>query len=345
VKKGSSLFTYHWGCILPQNQCRICKVRERLFWPVILSLDGLVSKPDYNIVVLSRLAWPILVGVACILGGLHAANSAQIPITANGCPPAQTLEHKETPAEITVADLRFEGDDLQMPAADQAKIAASIRERRYAGSLDKVASEVAERVRRAWQEDGYFKVQATPEATVLTSNPAAARIAVDLHVDEGPQYRLRDITFKNVRAIRNKQALRGLFPLKDGDIFNTDMVRVGLDNLRKAYSELGYINFTSVPDTMPDEDARTVSLVIDVDEGKLFYLSSVNVLGLDGRDYDNDLRIFQLEPGKVYNYRSVELFFRKYASSDTPHFQGSRVLDTRAGTVALTLDFRQCPVE
>lgn len=36
----------------------------------------------------------------------------------------------------------------------------------------------------------------------------------------------------------------------------------------------GFINFTPIPNTQVDESALTISLVIDFDEGKRFYVSS-----------------------------------------------------------------------
>ena len=38
-------------------------------------------------------------------------------------------------------------------------------------------------------------------------------------IEEGDQYTLGEITFKNNKAVSNTKALRSLFPIKDGDIF------------------------------------------------------------------------------------------------------------------------------
>lgn len=63
---------------------------------------------------------------------------------------------------VTVADLSFEGD-LRIPSVDRERIAVSIKQRSYSGSKDDIASEVAERVQRAWQNSGYFAAQAYAE--------------------------------------------------------------------------------------------------------------------------------------------------------------------------------------
>ncbi|HEX8713096.1 MAG TPA: hypothetical protein VF730_14550, partial [Terracidiphilus sp.] len=128
--------------------------------------------------------------------------------------------------------------------------------------------------------------------------------------------------------------------------FNTDMVRRGLDNLRRAYGELGHINFTSVPDTEIDEQTWTVSLIIDMDEGKSFRISGVNIIGLEGRDVNAALNEFSLVQGRVYNARLAQEFFNKYASGLPPDSAERHISDQvneQPGTVALTFDFRPCP--
>ena len=67
--------------------------------------------------------------------------------------------------------------------------------------------------------------------------------------------------------------------MKDGDIFSREKIAKGLENLRKAYGEAGYINFTSVPDTKFDDEKKIVDLVIDVDEGKQFYVRRIEFQG------------------------------------------------------------------
>jgi outer membrane protein insertion porin family len=205
-------------------------------------------------------------------------------------------------------------------------------------------SEVLERVRRAWEDRGYFKVQAHGDASVLTSSPTSERIAVTVQVDEGQQYRLEDIRFNN-RAISNVDALRSLFPLKDGDIFSREEVAKGLDNLRFAYRQLGYINFTSIPNTQFNDERQAISLGIDIDEGKQFYVSSVGILGRD----DHVLKDSLLKRGNVYDQRLVDLFLQERASSlPTDASPDSRIhlrLNERAGTVAVTFDFRPCPLQ
>jgi outer membrane protein assembly factor BamA len=283
--------------------------------------------------------------------------SCQPPIHAQVLPPAANLEAENVKVcpltaverrppgpEVTIVELNFEGD-LRMPITDQDQIATSLKQGTYWGDSNGVASEVLEGVRRAWQNRGFFEVQVRGGAKLLTSSPASERISVAVQVDEGQQFSLRSITFKNNRGISSVDALRNLFPLKDGDIFSREKIAKGLDNLRFAYRQLGYINSTSVPETRINEDSRTISLDVDIDEGKQFYISSINVIGHDA-DVLHDLL---LKPGDIYDQRLVDLFLQRYAdflpTDASPDASTHIRLDERKATVAIAFDFRRCPLE
>jgi TonB family protein len=242
--------------------------------------------------------------------------------------------------QVAVAQLSFEGN-LQMPAADQAQISISIRQQAYSGNRDEVIYQVQEKSRAAWQEHGYFDVRVQGDAKVLSE-----QIAAMVHVDEGPQYRLERIVFKNVKEVRNVGALRSLFPIKDGDIFNSTLIKQGLDNLRNAYLELGHLNFTSIPNTAVGEEGRSILLDVDIDEGKKFFVSRIDIMGLDEPVFQNARQDLLVKPGNVYDQRLVKLFLQNHASllpaNVPPDSSIDLRLDEEAGTVALTYDFRPC---
>jgi outer membrane protein insertion porin family len=74
----------------------------------------------------------------------------------------------------------------------------------------------------------------------------------------------------------------------------------GLENLKGAYGELGYLNFTSVPNTSFNEEEKTVKLDIDLDEGKQFFVDRVEIRGLEEQDSQDLLKTVLLKRGDVY---------------------------------------------
>ena len=210
--------------------------------------------------------------------------------------------------------------------------------------FDGVVGEAEERVRAAWQNLGYFKVQVSGDARILTSSPISQRIVLSFRVDEGLQYRLGQVRFLKNKAISDVGTLRALFPITDGDVFSREEIGTGLENLRKAYGELGYINFTSVPDTRFDDQERLIYLNIDMDEGKQFRIGSIIFSGLDETAQHEALQDFPLRPGQVYNTKVWELFSMGH-NLLLDSCSNERQLDERAGTVTISLNCGQRPIE
>jgi len=246
---------------------------------------------------------------------------------------------------VNVADLSLEGDHL--PPADEQHLAAEIKDGEYTGSPDVVKGEMVERARAAWMDHGYFEPVAEGEVKVLTSSPVSERVAVTIRIRAGQQYRLGWIRFANNHAIRNLKALRSTFAVHDGDIFDREKIAQGLEDLRKLYGDLGYINFTSVPDTQVDANNSVVNLLIDVDEGKQFYISNIDTAGLDESASQAVLKDALQKRGDLYNRQLMTLSLQRYAAWLRPGVaQESRIRlrpDERTGTVAVTFDFQPCP--
>ncbi len=217
-----------------------------------------------------------------------------------------------------------------------------------------------ELVREQLQNRGYFKaVVAEPQTKIrdtghsgfhipLVQHGPGKAIDITVPIEEGERYRLGSITFKGNKAITNTKALRGFFPIKDGDIFNRQKIAKGLENLKNAYGTQGYINFTSIPTPSFDEDKKLASFDIDVDEGKQF---SVRRIEFQGNTTTRDKvirRELVLEEGQVYNeqywklslQRLNQLGFFEQLKPDDPNVT-DRHLDEKEGLVDLTLKVKE----
>ena len=176
--------------------------------------------------------------------------------------------------------------------------------------------EDTERVRRALQDRGYFRAGVSDPITHIRNEGGLSfftfrprqgkRIDIRIPVEEGPRYRLGGVTFTGNTHVPNVKALRSQFPTKDGELFNATAIGKGLDNLRKAYGSLGYINFTAVPTPRIDDAKHLVYLDIDIDEGKAFTVSRIE---FQGNTITRDRvirRELLIEEGQPYNSNSWE---------------------------------------
>jgi len=293
--------------------------------------------------VLVRLAH--LAFVAWLLGGpvlTHAQEDTQTDKDAPFLSCASLPAHEESTSgpEVSITNVTFSGF-IQMPTSDQDQIVASIKQQRYDG-LDGVVEEALERVKAGWQNHGYFKAEVTGDAKTVTTSLTSIQLSLFVHVEENAQYQLGGITFKNNKVLSNSAKLRELFPIKDGDVFSREKVAKGLEYLSKAYGEYGYINYTGVPSTIFDDDKKFAFLEIDIDEGKQFYVSRINVEGIGAPPVQQVLKELAIKPGDIYNSRLWELSKQRVASlfADRVCSDHTAQLEEQTGTIALTLEFR-----
>jgi outer membrane protein insertion porin family len=217
-----------------------------------------------------------------------------------------------------------------------------------------------ELVREELQNRGYFKGNVgEPQTKIRDTGHTGFHIPLIQHgpgkamditvpIEEGDQYRLGSITFKGNKVITNTKALRGLFAIRDGDIFSRQKVAKGLENLKNAYGTQGFINATSVPYPTVDDAKKLVSFEIDIDEGKQF---SVRRIEFSGNTTTRDKvirRELLLEEGQLYNeqlwklsiQRLNQLGYFDQIKPDDPAVT-DRHLDEKNGTVDLTLKLKE----
>ncbi len=209
---------------------------------------------------------------------------------------------------VTSRELREAMKNLRPIGVPRSIVLENLFARTYDASK---LEEDTERVRRALQDRGYFRGTVNDPIThirnegglsFLTFRPRnGKRIDIRVPVEEGERYRLGGVTFTGNTHVPNVKALRSQFPTKDGEYFNATAVGKGLDNLRKAYGSLGYINFTGVPTPRIDDAKHLVYLDIDIDEGKPFTVSKIE---FQGNTITRDRvirRELLIEEGQAYN--------------------------------------------
>lgn len=295
---------------------------------------------------LGQIAILLCAGITVSVESIAAQSGPDAIQDGTACPLSNTEDQVPTGPEISITEVGFAGS-LQISPSDQGEIAHSISENSHGSSFDGLVEDALEKARAGWQDRGYFRVQLTGDARMLTSSSTNQHLALNVQVlDEGARYNLAHIGFRNNTAI-NSAALRGLFRIKDGEIFSREKIATGLEHLRKAYWQVGYINFTAIPETTFDNEANVISLLIDVDEGMPFVLTRVDVLGLDEATREDILKDAPVK--QIYNQRLFELFLEKHAPTlkiahDDPR-RIARKLDEKLGTVEVFLDARSCPAD
>jgi outer membrane protein assembly factor BamA len=227
-------------------------------------------------------------------------------------------------------------DGEKLPRQDKARIVRELKRQCDCWPCA-LSDEVSEQIRDMYRWFGYYQAVVDVDIKKLGIDSYSIRA----RVQEGPQYRLRDIVIANAKAFP-ADALRRQFPLQSGDIFDTRLFRHGLDSLRQMYSTRGYLNFTAVPATQVDTSSGTIALRIDVDEGPIFRIGPLLITGLEpsrgfGKKLLDDWRP---HVGKVYDSTFVDGFISQNLSGIDKKLNVTYIQDAQAGTVAVRVEFR-----
>lgn len=259
----------------------------------------------------------------------HGHQFAMVRPDIKNVPPARvdiTFVVKEGP-KVKVGKITFSGNehvssrvlrssmvDLRPIGIPHSIIFEHLFARTYnASKLD----EDADRVMQAYRDRGYERVNVGEPITHLRNESGLSwftfrprkgkRIDIHIPIEEGERYRLGTIKFSGNKAVTNVKALRAQFNMKRGQIFNATSFYKGLKNLREAYGTLGYINFVATPTPTFNEKTHTINWMIDIDEGKPFYVSRIEFRGNTvTRDFVIR-RALLLQEGQIYNSKLWKL--------------------------------------
>ncbi len=298
----------------------------------------------------------------------HGHQFATIKTEVKNIPPASVqiiFNIKEGPT-VKVGNIRFVGNEhisslvLRRSMKNLKPIGipySIVFENLFAKTFDSSRlEEDAERVRFAYRDKGYYNAAVESPRTQIrdqgglnffTFRPnKGKRIDILMPIEEGERYHLAAIHFTGNKAVTNIRALRASFAVKDGDWFNATLIQKGLDNLKKAYGQLGYINFGAIPRQDVDEAKKTVTLTIDIDEGKPFYVGRIEIQGNTLTRDRVIRRELLLQEGQVYNSQLWEMSLLRLNQLD--YFDPLKVdqdseahQDTEAGTVDLLLKVKE----
>ena len=95
-------------------------------------------------------------------------------------------------------------------------------------------------------------------------------------IDEGPRYRIRDMSVVGDEKFDAQQLLAQL-KLKQGDYFNLDKMQLDENALRDAYGSQGHIFADIKASPRFLEEPGQLDLVYQIEEGDMFRVGKINI--------------------------------------------------------------------
>jgi outer membrane protein insertion porin family len=189
---------------------------------------------------------------------------------------------------------------------------------------DKLIEDIEVGIRGLYQDNGYFKVLVKDPVLenidtngwrwgvpVVMGRSSGKAVNITIPIEEGNKYTMGTLRIASSdpdKALSLKvEALKGAFPLKQGDVFSTAKIRKALEDYTKIYGQYGFIDFVPTPETDIDESARKIDVTMKFDEGKQYYVRRIDFSGNTTTRDKVIRRQLLIDEGQLFNKRAWEL--------------------------------------
>jgi outer membrane protein insertion porin family len=227
---------------------------------------------------------------------------------------------------------------------------------------DKLIEDQEVGIRGLYQDNGYFKVS-LPDPILenvdtegwkygipLTGRTTGKAVNIKIPIEEGDRYTMGAIKIVSSdpdKALSLKvDALKNIFPLKQGDIFNTSKIRKAMKDYESIYGQYGFIDFVPEPQEEIDEKDKRIDITMKFDEGKQYYVRRIEFSGNTTTRDKVIRRELLIDEGQLFNKRAWEVsilrlnqlnYFDKIEADKSVELKR----DTKNGTVDILLKLKE----
>ena len=188
---------------------------------------------------------------------------------------------------------------------------------------DKLIEDIEVGIRGLYQDNGYFRVLVKDPIleNVDTEGwrygiPFAGRttgkaVNITIPLEEGEKYAmgtLKIVSSDPDKALSLKvDALKGAFPLKQGDVFSAAKIRKAMEEYTKIYGQFGFIDFTPEPGFDIDDQTKRIDVTLKFDEGKQYYVRRIDFSGNTTTRDKVIRRELLIDEGQLFNKHAWEV--------------------------------------
>lgn len=189
-----------------------------------------------------------------------------------------------------ITDIVFDGNDNL--SDDKLKEKITIRNNAFLDQQQ--AKESAERIRQAYQEDGYYNVQVVP----IIQSVEEDRKRLTFFIKEGERAKIKTVNFEGMTVFKKKEMLKNLATREwvpwygiitrlelpstftDAGLLKRDELPNDAERIRGNYYNKGYLNVqVSAPVVELTEDKKWFTVTFTVVEGDQFTIGEIGYRG------------------------------------------------------------------
>lgn len=161
-----------------------------------------------------------------------------------------------------------------------------------------------------YRDNGYRDVRVVDDSVYVDNwRRSKDGVIFDIHIEEGPQYRIREINWEGNTVYTDEQ-LTQAFGFQKGDVFNESKFRENMefsreeDDISSLYQNIGYLFFDIYPD-IRNVEGDSLDLNFEIIEGEIATIREVSFSGNTKTHDDVVRRTLRTVPGQTYSRSAI----------------------------------------
>jgi outer membrane protein insertion porin family len=165
-----------------------------------------------------------------------------------------------------------------------------------------------DRIRDLYYNNGYLKVTVGEPVLQLIDDKKGMKISIQ--VSEGEQFRVSSVEIAGNKVYKEEE-LRMLIKFSAGKVFDKSVLTKDVASISEKYSNNGYALVSVFPDIVPDEDKKTVRVVLKISEGDKYTVGKISISG-NTKTRDKVIRReIRLDEGDTFDASSLKRSYER----------------------------------
>ncbi len=166
---------------------------------------------------------------------------------------------------------------------------------------EEVLREDIRKIRDFYRSEGFLEAQVD-----YLLKKEGNRYEITIRIKEGPRYKLKDVSIEGNTLFAYRELVGDILKKNKGGYYRREVVEKLKENIKRKYSDIGFLGVSVEEIEKVDVDKKSVSLSLKVHEGEPVYVGRIDVEGnYESRDYVIR-RELRFQEGELANLKEME---------------------------------------
>ncbi|MEM1041527.1 MAG: outer membrane protein assembly factor BamA [Bacteroidota bacterium] len=223
--------------------------------------------------------------------------------------------------KVEIGDINFAGNEAFDEKRLRKRLGNNAEDRWWrfwgASTFDEPGFEEDKQNLIAYYNDrGFYSARILRDSVYLdTSEPDDPEIVIDIQVEEGPKYHIRNLAFDGNAEYTDEQLLFAL-NIERGEVYSRSKLERSLfydpqhTDITSLYSDRGYLRFNVQPQIV-EVEGDSLDITFTIDEGDIYEFGEITVRGNTRTKEHVIRRQLRTVPGQTYSRQALERSIRE----------------------------------